>query len=158
MMHSTIYKSQSKSKILLSTASLVIIGVIAITVSAWLDSSARSEIMPAKTLPAQPTFPSQPLSLPSRQLQMERVTITPTGFDPEQIRRPRGQVMMAIDNRSGLDEVWLRLEREGGQRWIDVRVNRRKLDLRKKLDLPAGRYRLTEINHPDWLCVITITE
>lgn len=157
MMHSAFYPSHSKSKLLVSTASLVIIGMIALTASAWLSSSAKSELMPAKTVPAQPTLPSQPLSVSNHQLQVERVTITPTGFDPEEISRPRGQVMWAIDNRSGLEEIRLRLDREGGQRLVDVSVNRKKLDWRKKIDLPPGRYRLSEANHPDWLCQITIT-
>lgn len=157
MTHSAFYPLHGKRKLLLSTASLVIIGLIAITARAWLDTSTRSEMMPAKTVPAQPSVALQPLSVSSQQLQVERITITSTGFDPEEITRPAGQVMWAIDNRSGFDEVWIRIDREGGERWIDVRVGRNKLDWRKKIALPPGRYRLTEYNHPDWLCQINIT-
>jgi hypothetical protein len=65
--------------------------------------------------------------------------------------------MVAIDNRSGLEEVRLRLDREGGVRLVEVTVNRKRLDWRRKLNLPPGRYRLTEANHSEWLCEITIT-
>lgn len=157
MMHSAFHPSRGKNKIPLLTGSLVIIGVIAITASAWRDSSTKSEMMTAKTTTPQPTLPSEPLSVSTNQLQLERVTITPTGFNPEAITRPAGQVIVAVDNRTGLEEIRLRLEREGGQRLVDVSVNRKKLDWRKRIDLAAGRYRLTEVNHPEWLCQITIT-
>jgi hypothetical protein len=158
MMHPVLYRSHRKRMIMLSSAWLVMTVLTSVIANAWLDGSAKSEMIPAKTVPARATLRSQPLPLSSPQLQVERVTITPSGFDPEEIIRPSGQVMLAIDNRSGLDEVWFRIERAGGERLIDVRVDRRTLDWRKKLDLPPGRYRLTEARHPDWLCLITIPE
>jgi hypothetical protein len=157
MIYSASFRSRSRNKILLLTASLIIIGVIAVTASGWLDSSTRSEEMLSKEQPAQASLALRPPTVLSNQLQVERVTITPTGFNPEEITRPAGQVILAIDNRSGLEEIRLRLDREGGQRMVDVRVDRKKLDWRRRIDLPAGRYRLTEGNHPSWLLQITIT-
>ena len=46
---------------------------------------------------------SNPIQSP--QLETELVTITPTGFQPGEITRSQGRFMLAVDNRSGLDEV-----------------------------------------------------
>ena len=74
------------------------------------------------------------------QPEAELVTITPTGFEPGQINRLQGPFILAVDNRSGLDEVELYLERETGSR-TDVQLSRkRKLAWREIIDLPAGRY------------------
>jgi len=42
-------------------------------------------------------------------VQAELVTILPTGFEPGQITRPRGRFLLLVQNRSGLQEVQLRL-------------------------------------------------
>lgn len=48
---------------------------------------------------------------PGNHLQAEIVTITPTGFEPSEITRPQGRFILAVDNRSGLNEVHLYFER-----------------------------------------------
>lgn len=90
------------------------------------------------------------------QPEAELVTITPTGFEPSQITRLQGPFILAVDNRSGLDEVELYLERETGSR-TDVQLNRkRKLAWREILDLPSGRYVLRAVDYADWRCTITV--
>jgi hypothetical protein len=87
----------------------------------------------------------------------EVITLRPFGFDPSEIARTNGRFTLLVDNRTGLDEVHLRLDREAGGRVHEVRVPRRKLDWVQGVDLPPGRYLLTDANHPDWVCRITIT-
>ena len=92
------------------------------------------------------------------QLEAELVTVTPTGFEPAEITRPRGPFVLAIDNRSGLEEVDFYLEREAGTR-LDVSLSRkRKLAWREKLDLAAGRYVLRAVNDDSWRCLITLAQ
>ena len=84
------------------------------------------------------------------------LTIRPTGFDPREINRAPGAFLLAVDNRSGNDAVTLHLSREGGVRLRDVPLTRGHLKWREKINLPPGEYSLTEENHPDWSCRITI--
>ena len=155
MMYSPLRFQKTRTKAFLFIAALIVVGIVAMTTRAWLAPFVKLGAAPAVI--SQPPLSVQPVSISPSQLEVERITIRESGFDPEEIRRPAGQVIVAVDNRSGLEEMRLRLEREGGQRLVDITVNRRKLDWRKRIDLQPGRYRLTEVSHPDWLCKIIIT-
>jgi hypothetical protein len=89
-------------------------------------------------------------------IEAELITVRPTGFEPKEITRPEGQFLLAIDNRSGLQEIEFRLDRAGGGSESHVRVPRNKIDWRGLIDLRPGVYLLREANHPDWICRITI--
>lgn len=90
-------------------------------------------------------------------MQVELMTVRRHGFEPAEITRPRGQFLLAVDNRSGLEEVNLRIIREAGNGVREIKVNRRNPDWRGLVNLPPGSYRMTEADHPDWSCRITIT-
>ena len=99
---------------------------------------------------------SNPTQTPA-QLETELVTITPAGFEPGEITRPQGRFMLAIDNRSGLDEVDLYVERETVGR-VNVALSRKgKLAWRETVDFPPGHYVLRAANDESWRCAITIT-
>ena len=93
---------------------------------------------------------------PAPQIQTALITIRPTGFDPSEIGVAEGHFRIAVDNKSGLDEVTLRLTREGGDRVREVRLPPGQLKWRETLMLPPGNYLLTEANHSDWRCRITV--
>jgi hypothetical protein len=80
-----------------------------------------------------------------------------TGFEPKEINRPKGQFLLVVHNRSGVEEVNLRLDHEAGNRLHEVRVGRDRLDWRAPLDLHPGQYVLTEAGHPGWICRINVT-
>jgi hypothetical protein len=84
------------------------------------------------------------------------IKITPLGFEPAEVTRPAGRYLLGVYNRSGLREVVLRLDRVTGNRVHEVRVPREKLDWRALVDLTPGSYLLTEANHPQWSCKLTI--
>lgn len=96
-------------------------------------------------------------SVPSQRIPAAYIRIRPFGFDPREVTGPAGSFRLAVDNRSGLKEVVLRLDREAGNRLHEVRVPREKLDWRGTFELTPGRYKLSEANHPNWVCTITIT-
>jgi len=85
------------------------------------------------------------------------IAILPTGFKPAQYTHPKGRFILAVLNRSGLEEVALELYREAGEKLHEVRVPRSKLDWSEDFDLHPGRYVLKEVNHPKWACEITVT-
>jgi hypothetical protein len=90
-------------------------------------------------------------------LEAEIITITPRGFEPAEITRPKGAFILLVDNRSELDEITFRLDHEAGHRQHEVRVTREQWDWDGMVNLHPGIYMLTEASHPDWLCRITIT-
>jgi hypothetical protein len=87
----------------------------------------------------------------------ELITLTPRGFEPAALTRPKGRMLLVVDNRSGLREMTLRLDAEHGQRLKEIHRGRGRLDAQELLDLPPGRYLLTEAEHPAWRCLITLT-
>jgi hypothetical protein len=84
------------------------------------------------------------------------VTITPGGFNTAQITSPAIPFFLLIENCSGLSEVSLRLDRVAGSRLRQVMVGREQPDWADLLDLTPGDYVLSEANHPDWICHITV--
>ncbi len=115
----------------------------------------RGEASRALTPPVQTS--SIP-SLPIQRLDIEVITITPTGFERTQITRPKGLFGIAVENRSGLTNVVLRFDQEGGPRLRQTQLTRQNLNWKDRFDFIPGRYVLTEATHPDWKCNITITE
>ena len=93
----------------------------------------------------------------SNEMEVDLVAILPTGFEPAEYTRPSGRFLLDVENRSGLDEITLQLYRETGEKLREVRVPHSKLDWSDILDLHPGSYVLTEADHPDWTCHITIT-
>jgi len=85
------------------------------------------------------------------------VTLTPTGFEPAELTRSRGAFLLMVDNRSNNPDLLFHLDAEHGKREHEQQTRKGgRLDWNKVLDLPPGRYLLTEANHPNWVCQITI--
>lgn len=115
-----------------------------------------ASILPGASI-KEPESSRTSLSQTSDRIEAELITIKPTGFDPLEIRRPPGRFYLRVNNRSGIHDLELRLDQERGARVQDVRLPRGRLGWNKMLELPPGRYTLSEINHPEWVCTITIT-
>lgn len=94
----------------------------------------------------------------SERPEVEVITLTDAGFDPTEIKRPAGRVLLAINNKTGLDHVLLRLGLDGGRTLHTARINRGDRNLRRIVDLAPGDYVLSEAGHPEWVCRITITD
>ena len=104
-----------------------------------------------------PTEAATVVQGPQAPVQAELITLTPTGFEPTELTRPKGRFLFAIDNRSGLDDVEFYFERETGGR-VNVPLSRRgKLAWREIVDLSPGTYILRATNDESWRCRITIT-
>lgn len=109
--------------------------------------------------PSPPTIAAPPAD-PAR-LESEHITIRPSGFEPAEITRPAGRILLSVNDRSGLDSLDLRLNVENVRRLFEARVPRDtkgRHEWRQVVTLPPGRYVLTEAGHPDWVCRITITD
>lgn len=112
---------------------------------------------PSTATPAAPVLP-QPLTQaePPGKTQVEILTLRPWGFEPKEITRRYSRLLLRVDNRTGLEEVSLRLSSESGPLLYSERVTAAKLDWAERVNLPPGRYVLSEVNNPDWTCTITV--
>ena len=91
-------------------------------------------------------------------LATESLTLRPSGFEPAEITRPAGRFLLAVDNHSALDEISLRLERDGSGKLYEVHLTPQKQNWRQVIDLAPGSYTLTGVNQPGWACRITVTD
>ncbi len=144
-----------KARLRLPAAAFVI-AALALTAWAWIITAGKSRPRPtASEAAASATSPSRSLPQQDR-VEAETITLSSTGFEPTEIRRPAGRVLLAVNNLSRLDRATLRLEREGGQALHEVTLERRQQKWRKTIDFTAGTYALTVADHPEWRCQIII--
>jgi hypothetical protein len=93
-------------------------------------------------------------------VEVERVTVRQSGCEPAEITRPAGPFLLAVNDRTGLEGVLLRLASVEGRRQQEVRLpadTRGRRDWRRVVNLPPGAYLLTLADHPDSACRINIT-
>jgi hypothetical protein len=143
--------------VVLGSAALLLLAGVAPRAHSWfrLNGVSRNETSARAQTPANPVAVNVPL--PTQSLEAEYITITSRGFEPSEITRSGGHFLLAVDNRSGLDDVALTLDRLAGDRVQQQRVSRSRSAWRVVVDLPPGRYVLGEANHSSWRCQLTIT-
>lgn len=78
------------------------------------------------------------------------------GFDPVEVRPPSHRFLLSIDNRSGVNDLILRLNRADGSQVQELHVTGAAGDWNETLDLSAGTYTLSEANHSTWYCTIIV--
>jgi hypothetical protein len=78
------------------------------------------------------------------------------GFEPTEVHWPKGEFFLVLENRSGVDDVTLRVDREVGGRLKEVKVNLRRHRWSGVVDFAPGNYLVTEVNHPNWHCRIVV--
>lgn len=143
--------------------SVVTAGVIA--ANGWFPRSAITsaiENVPdlAIVVAAKPETETQPRVEPTpvpERLSVELITITPRGFEPNEITRPAGPVLFVVVNRGEFPTMDLRLLAENGSvlRQAQMPRNRRKWSV--PVDLPAGRYRVVDAKRPEMVLNVDIT-
>jgi hypothetical protein len=97
---------------------------------------------------------NQPSSLAPVQTNQPRevdvVTITPEGFEPQEIVRPAGPFLLSVSNRSGIESLDLHLETEQRGKLREKSLPLETPYWREVINPPPGRYVITEANHPEW--------
>jgi len=91
-------------------------------------------------------------------IEAQPITLTPQGFEPTEITRPKGPFLLVINDRTGPRPLEWRLERQGGNHLKSVSMPMGKHKWREVVDLPPGNYLLSESGNPQWKCQITITD
>jgi hypothetical protein len=89
-------------------------------------------------------------------LEVLAVALHPDGFHPREVKLRRGKFLLAVDDRSGLDEIDIRVEIHQGASLASARVSHRVNHWHAVADLAPGTYVLRETSQKDWVCRITI--
>jgi hypothetical protein len=129
---------------------------LAITIASMLAAGAYAAFRTRADLRVEAKPAVLGLSTSADGLEAELITITANGFEPAEITRPAGRVVLMFDNQSGKRPIDLRLERTGIPRLSELRLSR-KTGATKVLHLPAGDYQVTEADHPSWSLKLTLT-
>jgi hypothetical protein len=133
-------------------------------VSAWIwpvpaeitrqSVSQTKAVFPTKSVvPA----PASSGNFAQERIEAEVITLRSTGFEPGEITRPASRFFILVENRTDIEAVNLQLNSQHGDRLHNVRMLRGGMDWTEMVDLRPGRYTLTEADHPEWVCRITIT-
>lgn len=89
-------------------------------------------------------------------LEVELITVRPEGFEPLEIIRQKGPFVLLVDDRSGTETSSLQLRQLKGERLRDLNTNRKKAEWYELVNLPPGKYVLTDAANPERRCQITI--
>jgi hypothetical protein len=126
--------------------------VSALNVNKFFLHSGTSKPNPA-SVSAQTNPPLAPLIV-------EQLVLTPIGFSPTEFKRPQGRFLLAVNNRAGIAQMNLVLNREitkgAMERLKEVGVHWSRPDWSEVFDLQPGTYLLTEASNPKWVCRITV--
>ncbi len=82
------------------------------------------------------------------------IAIHPTGFTPPEMEVAAGRYLFIVQNRSGIDDLAFRFDRQNADKLHEVRDHR--LQWKKQFDLHPGTYVLSVVDHPEWTCVVTV--
>lgn len=83
-----------------------------------------------------------------------RIELTNSGFMPAEVTHASGTFAIAVENTSARDDYTLRLKAEDGTVLKEIQVQ--KGSTAWSVTLQPGRYVLTEANHQQWICRISI--
>jgi hypothetical protein len=83
-----------------------------------------------------------------------RIVLSSNGFAPNEVQHAPGSFAIAVENTTLAGEYTLRLKAEDGTVLNEVQVQ--KGSSAWTVNLPTGRYTLTEINHSQWTCTIVV--
>jgi hypothetical protein len=90
-------------------------------------------------------------------IQVVLLALRSDGFEPAEIKLAAGEYLFVVRNRSGLDEVNVRLFRGNSEQLRSGKVGARRNDWKQRIQLTPGNYVLTETGHPEWTCRIEVT-
>jgi len=83
-----------------------------------------------------------------------RVELNSNGFTPGEVQHSPGSFAILVDNKTISGEYTLNLKAEDGTVLSELQVQ--KGSSAWTISLQTGRYTLTEVNHPQWVCSIVV--
>lgn len=83
-----------------------------------------------------------------------RLELSRNGFRPTEVQHAPGTFAIAVENKTSSGAYTLRLKAADGTVVSEVQVQ--KGSLAWTVNLPTGKYTLTEVSHPQWTCRIVV--
>lgn len=145
---------------LAATVGAIVLGLLAVGERASGERPERSGDAPLRnvaSLSASAGAAGAPQNAENAKFVVERVTVFPYGLEPEEITRPTGSFLLAIDNRAGTEDLSFRLETDQRQLVQNDAIRSGRTRTAREMRLAPGTYVLTEDSHPEWRCTITVT-
>jgi hypothetical protein len=149
-------RSLSTHKLTVTGLALCVLAISTASAGAWFRSRAADSPPIVTALSERKAEATAGAVSRKEEVESEVITLLPTGFSPSEISRPKGRFLVVIDNRTELEEVTFSLHRDDGQKLREAKRTKEQLIWRQIEDLPPGEYRLTVLDHPEWVCRITI--
>jgi len=133
----------------------VVFTFLVIAFGALTAKSKDSRVSTPSASSSQPVPPSEAFQEQADQdVQGLVIAIRPTGFVPSEIELTSGTYLFVVQNRCGIRDLTLRLDRDTGERLVEVHDQRSQW--KKAFNLNPGTYVLSVVDHPKWRCVITV--
>ena len=142
------------SVLVLTGVALAIFGIFASNAWTGPGRSVTADPLKESVIPISPTS----TIATTEKLQAQVILLRPYGFEPAVITRREGQFLLVVLNRSGAWEANYLLSTVSNSRLREAKLPRERLDWHQAVSLTPGDYILTETNHPDWTCKITVTK
>ena len=136
---------------------LALLTAMVLLAAAGLTVSARTWLSAATTPAESHSAPVSPHNSSTTQQQEQGVIrLLTSGFSQAEISGGSGQYRLVATRASQNEEVVLQLKTGSGELVQEITMPQEKLDWTTLIELAAGSYTLTVVNHPDWVCQITI--
>ena len=141
-------------------ASLLFVSLVAVAAFTVGMIHAKAKIFSPPTFAAIPSDNSTAIQADEK-LESELITVNRFGFMPLSITRPAKGFALIVDNHTADPDLNLRLNRLLGNvpadKLLDLNLKRGRGNWYSQVNLPPGEYELSEANHPEWKCKITLT-
>lgn len=139
-------------------ACLILLGALAVSAAPGLVSALNGR-RPAVNKTFEGGTPAAALATRAGgRVEVETLTLRPSGFEPASLTRTQGEFILAVYNHAGVEDLGFVLTHETGRKEREARPPRgRQKKWAEALDLAPGSYTLSVADHPEWMCDITIT-
>ncbi len=152
------------SRTKLSIGAVAALALVLMTSYIRSTAAAKSEAMsnPPPTTTTSTIFAaSSPAAAPraaqaDSKFTVERITIFPYGFEPEEMTVHPVPFLLTIDDRAGTDDFAFQLVSEQNQPVLETAIPSGSSSTHRQLTLAPGKYLLKETSHPGWVCTITV--
>jgi hypothetical protein len=138
---------------------LGVAAIVAMTAVAWAcRASSAGGAGTAANAKAGNTAPGvEPSAATQAPADTVTTTLGPSGFTPNQVSHPAVAFNLKVRNQSGEHQVTLQLSDSNGKKVSGARLTDKVGEWSAPLDLAAGTYTLSEANHSNWTCAVTVT-
>ena len=156
LMKRPFFPTQSLSKMTSLAIIAALTGIFVFTAHAhnWFPAKMGTDAGKAQLVAARVIVQNEA----SQETEVELITVTSSGFAPGEITRPRAPFILALHNQSGEAPLSVTIKNGVGEEVTQVQIVASKRSAHQTLDLPAGQYTLSVAEHPDWHCIITLTD